>query len=369
MNGNNNRISARELTFSIICYMICSSLLYGGIAGAIKHDIWIAVIAGLFISVPVFLIFLTLFKRFPGKDIIQINELVFGKIVGKIFSALYIFYFFSLCFVNTEMMGSFVLEIILPETPKAIILIFFMLLCVYAVRKGVAVIARFSSAVFFIAVIALFAAIFLLLNKIDMNYFKPMFSFPTSKYVQTINHVIFASFSNVFVFTMLAPELERPEKLKKPFFISLIVGALFMLGVVGIDVAALGPAEAILTFPSFDVIRIIDIQNIITRMDSVYEIAFLMVFFFKISILLYATTKALSRLLNLNSHRTLVPTISVLVVIFALIYFDSSIEVSTFSADTLPYFKMLFQLILPLLTLIISMIRRKKLSNTKEASK
>lgn len=356
------KISSRALMYTVLCFLVCSSLLYGVISSITCHDTWIAVILGFIVSLPIVWIFATLCEKFPGKNLIQIFDIVFGKIIGKIISSLCIFYFFSLCIINSSLMGDFMVEIIMPETPKIAILIIFVVTCGYAVRKGLKVIAHYSSAVFFIALIALIAAILLLINKSKLSNLQPIFDFPFFNYVQSTQYIAILSFSNIFVFTMIFPNLKNPQKIKKPLFVALIIGFLFMLGVVLIDIVALGSTESLLSFPSFDVIRIIDVQNVITRMDSVYEVAFLMGFFFKISILIYVTVKAIAQLFNIQSYKRFVPIVCATIILFSMISYNSSITSNYIAANILPSYQMFFQLILPAIALITAALQghRKK---------
>ena len=74
-------------------------------------------------------------KKYPGKTIIEINDCVFGTYIGKIFSSLYIFFFFSLAFLNANNMSGFVSSYVLPDTPTVVILFMFMFVCAWSVRK------------------------------------------------------------------------------------------------------------------------------------------------------------------------------------------------------------------------------------------
>ena len=357
MKNTKEQISSLILIFTVACFIECSSLLYTGIAGITNQDTWIAVITGFIFSLPIVWIFSALCEKFPGKTLIEINDIIFGKILGKIISSLYIFFFFTLCIINSSQTGDFVIDIILPETPKAVVLIMFIIVCVYAVRKGFEIMTRYSMLIFNIALIALLAAILLLLNKSKLSNLQPMLSLPFINYVQSTHQISELSFSNIFVFTMIFPSLKNPQKIKKPMFLGLIIGALFMLGVVLIDIVALGPAEALVAFPSFDVIRLIEVSDVITRMDFAYEFPFLILFFFKVSILLYVTVKAIAQLFNIKSYKLLAPVVGALVVLFSLSSYDSYIESTYISANILPFYQAFFQLILPLITLIIAAMR------------
>ena len=66
----------------------------------------------------------------------EINNAVFGRVVGKTISVFYIFFFVSLALLNTRVLGDFINSSVLRQTPIMIVSIIFILVCAWAVRKG-----------------------------------------------------------------------------------------------------------------------------------------------------------------------------------------------------------------------------------------
>ena len=356
MRNTKELISSSIFMFTIASFVECSSLIYGN-AGITKNDTWLTVITGFIVSLPIVWVFVSLFEKFPGKNIIEIDDIIFGKIGGKIISILYILFFFLTSLSNCSLMGDFVVGIIMPETPKVAILILFIIVCVYAVRKGIEAMTNYSKLFYFIAFSTLILAIFLLLNQAKFSNLLPMFSLPIKKYIQSTHQTAVLPFADIFVFTMLVPSLKNPQNIKKPIFGGLIISAVFMLGVVLIDILVLGPAEALVAFPAFDVVRLVDIENIMTRMDFIFEIVFILLFFFKISILLYVTVTAIAQTCNIKSYKALVPVVGAIFISFTLPLYDSAGDAVYIRANILPVYQTFFVLILPLITLIIAVIR------------
>ena len=69
-----------------------------------------AVILSFLVSLIFVYIYATLNKWFPSKSLIEINEAVFGKIIGKIISAGYLFYFFTLIILNARIAVSWAIS-------------------------------------------------------------------------------------------------------------------------------------------------------------------------------------------------------------------------------------------------------------------
>ena len=126
MNNQKEQVSSASLMFTIGCFIQSSTLVVGYITGVAKQDTWLTVIFGFIVALPIIWIFAALGEKFPGKNLIEINDAVFGKIPGKIISVLYIFFFFSLTFLNSGVMTDFVSSSLLPDTPDIAVLIMFI---------------------------------------------------------------------------------------------------------------------------------------------------------------------------------------------------------------------------------------------------
>ena len=85
------QITDKEAICLIMVYIIGSSLILGS-GGEAKNDAWIAGILGLTMSIPMLLIFSRILSLFPGNDLFDILNILFGKVLGKFISIIYIFY-------------------------------------------------------------------------------------------------------------------------------------------------------------------------------------------------------------------------------------------------------------------------------------
>jgi len=353
MNNEKEKISSGILMFSVTCYMQSSSMLSGFTSTITSQDTWISVLTGFIEALPILWIYMKLVTLFPGKSIIEINECVFGKVIGKVFSVLYVYFFFSLTFLNGDVLSGFVVGSILPETPRVAIIIAFVLLCVYTVRKGIEPLARCSTLFVIIMFAMLLFNSMLLIQNMKLSNFLPMLSLPIKNYVQATQTQTFLPFGDILVFFMLFPNLQNSNNIKKPFLKGFLIGAATVLLVVLRDTAVLGPAISMVSNPSFESVRLINIADTLTRLEIINATILISLLFFKISILFYATVKGISQIFKLQSYKSLVPTVGALIVVFTFIVFKSSMEHAIWGMDFAAFSGMFFELILPLITLIV----------------
>lgn len=130
MKSWKEQISSSQLMFSMACFIFGSTLLTGFVTGVTQQETWISTIAGYILSLPILVIYVLLANKYPGKSIIQITIEIFGDVLGRVISIFYIFFFFSLCFLNTNDVGDFVSGYIMPDTPVVAIYIMFVFICV-----------------------------------------------------------------------------------------------------------------------------------------------------------------------------------------------------------------------------------------------
>lgn len=368
MNNDKKKISTNQLMFSVVCFMAGSTLPTKHIYSIVKHEAWVVVIVGLITSLPIIWMYAFLAKKFPGMSIIEINDTVFGCVFGKLFSVLYIFFFLTITLFNNRDIGTFVAGYILPETPMTAVIVMFFFACAYAVRKGAKTITSYSTLFFIILVAILMFLTLLLIDKIKLENFLPLFSLPVEKYLDGSHVVVFLPICEIFAFFMLFPSMKNPQDASKALWGGLAIGAVIFLFVITRDTAVLGSFVFIETIPSFSVIRLINIGNILTRLEVLYAILLIMLLFFKVSILFYASVYGISKILNLKSYKFLVPTFAVIVVVFSFTVFKSSFEEGDFGVSGVAgNFAMIFELVLPVITLIIAAIRgflKKKVINS-----
>ncbi|MCX7714330.1 MAG: endospore germination permease [Clostridia bacterium] len=354
------QISSSLLLFSIGCFIQGSTPLTSFLSSTAKKDAWIVVITGFIVSLPIIWMYTALAAKFPGKSLIKINDIVFGKILGKVFSAFYVFFFFSLCFLNINQLNGFISSSLLPETPNLAICLLFVFMCGWAARSGAEGIMRCSFLFIFITYAISILNTLLLWKNMKLVNLKPSFTLPFIKYVQGTLTASALPFCEIIAFLMFMPSLKDLQNVKKSFFVGLCIGGLTLLIVEIRNISVLGPTIHVLSNPNFEAIKLINIGDIITRMETLYAIVLITLIFFKVSVLFYVTVKAIEEMLNLNSYQMLVPSIGALIICFTMIAFNSSVEHAYWGKGPASFYSLFFEAVLPTITFVAAMIRFRK---------
>lgn len=374
-------ISAKELMFAVFCFMHATVLRSGFIIAVTRTDSWAMAFTGLLFTLPIVGVYAGLLRKFPGKSLIEIDDIIFGPVLGKIMSALYLFFFVSLAALNTRDLGSFVVEHMIPETPITAVAFVFLLGCVYTIRKGIENLMNLSALLCIIAMGTLVINFILVLKDVQFEFLKPFFRLEPMKYVQGTVSVTAVPMGEVLAFTMLAPMLKKNKKAAKPLLFGLILSTMSMAIVLLRDIVVLGPLVSIVSLPAFESIRYVSIEDTLTRMESIYAVILVILFLFKVSILLYVFVLGLTQMLtrkvrplpnpdhadqplegerlqNRQGYPPLTLISTAFVFFYSLFVFESRMENMDWGATTAPFFSLTFEFLLPAVSLLVACFRK-----------
>lgn len=347
-----------QLFFLILCFLQSSHLTATFTYGITKNDTWVCVIAGFIVSLPIVIVYIKLAQRFPGKNLVQIFDIIYGRFIGKVFSLFYILFFWGLVVVNLFYFSSFWLTYIMPETPRIVIIIMFVFACIWAVRCGIEVIARCSFLFVIVTAASILLVSILLIKDMKIAFILPVLNTPVKKLVQSSHIIASIPILEIVVFLMVIPYVNNIKQVKKSVLWALILGVIQLLIIVVRDIVVLGAGAYVTTAPSFSSVRQVNISNVITRLDILYALVLLVTMFIKICVLTYASVLGTAQLFRLKSYTVLVIPLMAIAVNFSLNAFSSNMEQDYIGANIWPFLTIPFEVIIPVISLLMAKIRR-----------
>lgn len=350
-------ISSFQLIFIIIGFTFGSSVIIMT-GGSAEHDVWLAILAGLGEGLFFVFIFTTLALRFPGKTLIEINDLLYGPYLGKVISLSYIWYFLHLAAIVLINFGDFLKTILMPETPMVVFVIFICLVSASAVRNGIEVITRTSQVLVPLTILSYFAMTAMLLKEMDMNNLLPIFDVSWQDFFKASHSIATFPFGETVAFLMVLAFVSNKDKAKGATLLGIIIPGIILTIAAVRNIGVLGATMSITTYPAVQAIRLINIGNILTRFEVLIVFALLSMGFLKISVLYYGGVLGLAQLLKLRTYLPLVLPIGVILVTLSIIQFDSMVENLKWASEIYPYYSLPFQIGFPLLSLILAFIRK-----------
>lgn len=362
------KITGTRFMFALTFYLQSSALLTSFLAGITKHESWIPVVIGCVICIPLIYLYRTLMVMFPDKNFLQMLEEIFGKFFGKILGFGMLWFFLNLTSLNMLDLDDFMKITFLPETPHFVLMLCCLLLSTWAVRYGFGVVSRYSSLFTIIEFVIVGVSVIFLLNQIDFTNFLPLFSQPAIKYVQSTHIVTVIPIGEIVVFLMVTPcvnKLSRREATKY-WFVGAGMGVSVLLIVLLRDISILGNALHIFTLPGLVTLRLVNFGEALSRIEVIFAIGAMMLLFFKITVLVYVSTIALSQFFGTTQYKNVALIVSVFVLVYAPTLYPNGTEHTESGRAFEPMTATIFEILIPLLAFIAAKIR--KLPKAEEGS-
>lgn len=357
MSIGKGKISGSQLLFLVAGFIQGAVLPISYVTEMTERQTWMAILTSMGLSAPFILSYVILMKRFPGMNIVQINEKVYGRFLGSIFSIYYIFFFLMTLSFNIRDVGNFYITFLMPDTPFIFFLVVFTATCAYAVSKGIEVLARVGYLFAGTLVLVAVGTFLLQIGEIDFSNFVPFFEVPLARFAQGTHFLSAVSWGEMLVFVVIMASLNKTEHAVKNTLLGAAIGGLTLIFVAIRNTGVLGETQTIWSSSSFQSVRLIDIGNVLTRMDLLIGIAQTIAIFLKCSLFYYVLAVALAQLFRLKSYFPLILPIAGIEVIIAATVFQSQIEQVIISLNSGIIYSAPLMYIVPPLTLLIAKIR------------
>ncbi len=303
-----------------------------------------------------------LLKNFPGLDIIDISELIGGKVFKNIIGIIFMVYFLVSSSMFLRNFSESMKVIYYPMTDIFFILSFFIIAMCFVNRLDF----NASSKTNLIVVpIVLVAIIFLFAT--NMKQFTPQRMFPIlgdgifNTFILGIGNI--SAFGGIVYLYFLPPLLKKPEKMKQIALISIGITAIYIL----ISVATL---LFIFSFfittdeitPLYNATRYIELGSFFQRLESIFLIIWILAFACYLSTISKFSILILKKVTNVDTPKPLIDIIGLLILGLSLIPKNYAIS-QNFENNIYPYMVLCIVFLLGIGILILANLKRKGLKN------
>ncbi|WHY98362.1 GerAB/ArcD/ProY family transporter [Peribacillus simplex] len=354
------KISALQMAFMMYPTIVATAIL--GVpsitAKYAKTDLWLSPIFAALIGFLTVYITYKLHKLYPKQTVIQFSEKIIGRILGKIFGFLLLFFYIQNTGLILRAYAEFVVGSFLVSTPISVIMASMVLLCAFIVRGGIEVLGRAAELFVPVFIFPIFILILLLIPDLE---FKNIFPILGNGIMPPIKGAIVPGgwFSEFFLIIFLLPFLADMKKGMKSGMMTVFAVMMTLIVVNLIVLFVLGSTTSTKLYPLLSVSRNISLADFFEHVESAVMAVWIVGAFVKISVFYYASALGTAQWLNLSDYRHVVWPIGILIVIFSLWSMPSSMEVNRNSINVFPIQGILMQTIIPLLLLVIAMISKR----------
>jgi spore germination protein KB len=159
---------------------------------------------------------------------------------------------------------------------------------------------------------------------------------------------------------MISLSFKNKKSSHKIYLVGLLISGLMLANFAVRNVLVIGPEILSQSYyPSYTALSIIRVGEFVQRIETAITVSFLLAGFVKISICILAACNGLAKLFRFDSYDILVTPVSLTMFATSFIVYDSIMESVKFTQEVAPYYKIIFQVILPLVTYAGIKVREK----------
>jgi len=332
-------------------------------AGPARQDAWISVLIGGAAGIAAVLLWLSLGNRYPGKLPAEYFVLACGKVAGGILSLLYIWFCLHLGALVVRNVVETYLTAIFVRTPGIVLAGAMTSLSVIAVLLGVEPFARsteiMTPSVTFLIVILTFLT-FITPNLPRIKNLLPILERGIVPVLKGALANFAFPFGETIVLMSFLPYVKRQREVY-PYVLWPVVTATLLLAIVQVrNIAVLG-AEGYLQamFPSLLTIEMIDLGRFIQRLETLALFAWTFSTFMKITACFFAVVLNSKVLFGTSSERSLAVPAGAAMGVMSIWVYRTTSDMVNFADFIWPVYSFPFEVLMPLLVLVISILRSK----------
>lgn len=357
---NKEVITSKQATFLIGIFIMGTAILISGQEKALQ-DIWISLLIAFLLFIPIIFIYSSILSSFPGKNLYEIIEICFGKVIGKLVSLLFIMYFFYIATLILRNITEFIQVTTMPRTPQYFSGLWFILIAAYMVKSGIEVFARWTNLVFVFLVLLILMSMIASVNQYDYENILPILYRGWEPILDSALSIFVFPFGETIVFLSFFHTLEDNTRVWRPYLVGGILGG-SLVGMASIrNTFLLGyPLIEDIYFPSYYANTIITIGKFIDGMEVFSATILVLAGFAKLSACLFAICLGLKNLFGSKGYGSFIIPVGICLLILSQIIFSSTMEMR----DNVKYYKYIalpFQLVLPLIIFIFTRVKRRNL--------
>ena len=353
------QISESQAYILIITFIIGVSLAVSSYTKAMQNT-WLSMLIALILATPMVIIYATILNNNPGKDLFQILEYIFGRVIGKIIGLLYTIHFFHLGAIYIRNITEFVQVSSFPETPQYFTALFIGILAIYILKAGLEVIARVNKFIFPLLIFIISITIIMVIPKANTSHFLPFLENGWSPIIEDVFYKFSFPFGETIVFLAFLSTVKERNKANKIYLKGIYLGGLVLFGVIIRNILVMGfPSLSSSTFPSYDAVSLIDIGTFVRGIEIIIAIVITMAGFIKVSLCLLASCIGVARIFDFSDYKWVSAPLGLLMMSLSFILFDSTMHMIEWDA-IYNYYVFPFQVILPVLILIFGKLKTKK---------
>ncbi len=328
----------------------------GMVGEAVQHA-WLSAVVATLCGLGIVALAAAISRSAPGITLIGVTSRHLGAPGRWIVGALYTWWLLHVNALILRSVSEFVVIILLPRTPVVVVAASLTALVLWAVRGGIESVARLATLTLPLVPLSVLLISLLSSQDFDLGRLAPLL--PTEGIRPILRGAVApASFFGEVIIASIAifPFLNDPKRMLRSGIVGVLMTGVSLVVVLLVSVMVLGPASASADEFSFiRVVRLVSIGEFLQRTEGVFAVFWLFAMLVKLMIWFYATVFTGAEWLGLKTYHPLTIPCAVGTVGLALLLHRNIIEFRAFVATTWTPYAAVFELVIPMLLLLIAL--------------
>ncbi|WP_348980868.1 endospore germination permease [Dehalobacter sp. 14DCB1] len=358
---NTEKISGVQLASLMFMIVISTAILLipGITAEKAAESAWLSVLIALAVGIVNLMLIYYLGKRFPKLTLPEYAEILLGKTLGKILTFGYVLFFLIISITVLREFTDFLNMNLMPETPPYVFQTGLMIVAAYAVIKGIEVIVRVNQFILPLFILSLAVLLALAVRDMDLNNLQPFLDKGVLS-VLDASLVPIAWFGQIVVLIFLFPKVNQSEDILKNGILGIIAAGILLTFINIATITVFGPEYTGEMYFAFlylaKYIKFITIQ----RLEFLVIFIWVSGIVVKVAVMYYLETMTLVRMFSLKNKKYVLLGLALLNIIAPNLLFESPLDVGYFLKNIWPSIGLTFELLIPGLLLLLTIIEKKK---------
>ena len=313
--------------FITFLFCIGGIIVFGGTYEAAGSS-WLSLIIAFGLACILMLCFSRILKINENKNIFKILENNFGKISGKIITAILVCYAIFLSAFTANNYSEFIIKSSLSNTPINFIEIFFFVTAAFLVIKSISVAAIFTRIAAKIVLIILIFIFILALSKINFDFFKPPLYNGIKPIAEGSFSLLAFPFAEIFILLSVFDKFKPDVSYKKVLFFGGGLSFLVLLAIFLCNSLILGePMQKLVDFQTFYALGIADFADFFKRLEVISAITFLFCDFTKVCFCLFFALRGMQNIIGTTHIKRIALPLSAFCYLASVTIFHNSFSI------------------------------------------
>jgi spore germination protein KB len=356
-------VSDIQMSFIFLSFLVGSAIVNipSPLLNSAGNAAWLSLLIAFGIGILVLTGILFLHRQYKGQTFIGYVKKTFGKWMVFLFAIPFVLMLLLMLSNIILDVGLFLENTMMRTTPVHIFHLFLFLVAALTAYAGIEVMGRMFTMLILFVVSVFLLFLLLIIPELHPEYLLPIL--PDG--MKPVLHGGYLAwgfpYSEVILFSMLLPFARAKEggTLEKGMYIAYLFNGFLLLNAILVSIMVLGPAGEDIKYSLFYIATLIDIQDILTRIEAVIAMSWIIGSYMKATIVLFVMNFTISQLFNLEDDRILLFPISLVSFLLSVTLYSHELEFVETVSTVWPLLITVVGVIPILLIIIVTFLKMK----------